>query len=190
VYGARTEELTRALLGRTTAPWAIGGLCAAILAADVVLPIPSSLVMAWCGAKLGFLGGAAAVWAGLTAGACLGYLIGLTGGWAALARLAGGADAAVVADVVRRHAGWALAVFRAVPVLAEISVVMTGVARPGWRLFVIVVAPANLGVAVVYAGLGALAAETATFLLATSAAIVLPWVVWLALRRPRPVRRV
>ena len=50
----------------------IGGL----LASDVVLPIPSSIVSAAAGVLLGFAGGTAVIWVGMTISCGIGYWIG------------------------------------------------------------------------------------------------------------------
>jgi uncharacterized membrane protein YdjX (TVP38/TMEM64 family) len=163
--------------------WPAAGLCAGLLTSDIVLPIPSTIVMVWCGATLGFAGGTAAAWTGLTGGASLGYLIGASAGSAALERFAGAQDGALVTDLVRRRATWALAALRAVPMLAEVSVIMVGIARMRWARFFFVVSLANLGVALVYAGLGALADELSSLLLASTGAIGLPSATWFLARR-------
>lgn len=47
-----------------------------LLTLDVVLPIPSSVLIALMGGRLGFYAGWASAWLGLTAGTLLGYAIG------------------------------------------------------------------------------------------------------------------
>ena len=49
----------------------------ALLAADVLLPIPSSIVGTLLGARLGFIPGWACVWLGLVVGNLAGYTTGL-----------------------------------------------------------------------------------------------------------------
>ena len=49
---------------------------ASLLAADVILPIPSSILGTLIGAKLGFFTGFFTILAGLTLGSSIGYLIG------------------------------------------------------------------------------------------------------------------
>jgi uncharacterized membrane protein YdjX (TVP38/TMEM64 family) len=48
----------------------------ALLAADIALPIPSSLVGTALGARLGFWAGSTSCWLGLMAGNLIGYLVG------------------------------------------------------------------------------------------------------------------
>lgn len=47
-----------------------------ILAFDIILPVPSSVVAMFAVAVLGPLPGAASVWLGLTLGCCIGYWLG------------------------------------------------------------------------------------------------------------------
>ncbi len=46
-----------------------------LLASDILLPIPSSIVGTLLGARLGFWAGLIAIWTGLMAGNILGYLL-------------------------------------------------------------------------------------------------------------------
>ena len=102
---------------------------AALLCADVLLPIPSSLVAAASGFLLGWPRGALVNWLGLNAGAVLGYWIGSTAGRAALRSFVGERGLARAAGAHRRWGDWSLIVSRAVPVLAEAAVVFAGAAR-------------------------------------------------------------
>lgn len=146
----------------------------ALLASDVVLPVPSSVVSTAAGALLGVSAGAAATWAGMTLGCLGGYLLGRGAGGAAIQKLLGHAEEARMAAAARRHGPWLLAVFRAVPVLAEASVISCGASRMPLRTFLPIVALSNLGVAAAYGAVGALAAEAASFLVVFAASILVP----------------
>src|SRR5690606_18164206 len=67
--------------------WVIG-----LLAADVFLPIPSSIVAVAAGVFLGFAGGAIATFIGLTVGCLLGYAFGFLWGPLAARRIVGAAQ--------------------------------------------------------------------------------------------------
>jgi uncharacterized membrane protein YdjX (TVP38/TMEM64 family) len=72
------------------------------------------------------------------------------------------------------------------PVLAEASVVLAGVARMRLWRFVALVSVGNAVVAAMYALLGAWSAQQASFLLLSGAAMLLPgltWLTWLLARR-------
>src|SRR4051794_8136916 len=66
------------LLMNTQHRWALASLVVGLLAADVFLPIPSSLVATGAGALLGYTLGFSAIWIGLTLGCVLGYWFGAT----------------------------------------------------------------------------------------------------------------
>ena len=168
---AAAEAWVRSLRG---APVATAAGVAALLAADIVAPVPSSLVATVSGAALGVAGGALASWVGLMAGCAVGYALGRRAGRGGAHRLLG------PADLRRLDAGWArwgdgaLVVARAVPVLAEASVLVAGMSAMPLRRFVALAALSNAGVALVYAAVGAWALEGPSFLIAVAVSIALP----------------
>ena len=163
------EWLTRGTLpARVLVPAVI-----ALLALDVFLPVPSSLVSAGAGALLGFWGGTLTIWLGMTAGCIVGYAVG-----ARMARRArqfiGEADLRRAGQLLDRHGIWALAACRAVPVLAEASVVFSGLARTRLRPFLLISSLSNLAFAATYAAVGHYALQVDSFLLAFLGAMTLP----------------
>ncbi len=163
------EWLTRGTLpARVVVPTVI-----ALLALDVFLPVPSSLVSAGAGALMGFWGGTLTIWLGMTAGCILGYAVG-----ARMARRArqfiGDADLQRAAQLLDRHGIWALAACRAVPVLAEASVVLSGLTRTRLRPFLLISSLSNLAIAATYAAVGHYALQVDSFLLAFLGALTLP----------------
>lgn len=168
-FTAFVEWLTRGTLpARVLIPLVI-----ALLALDVFLPVPSSLVSAGAGALMGFWGGTLIVWLGMTAGCILGYAVG-----ARMARLArrfiGDADLQRAGQLLDRHGIWALAACRAVPVLAEASVVFSGLARTRLRPFLLISSLSNLAIAAAYSAVGHYALQVDSFLLAFLGALTLP----------------
>lgn len=169
----------------STQPAWTAGIVVALLAADVVLPIPSSLVSTAAGARLGFLLGAAASACGMTVGVLVGYLLGRTLGLPIARRLVSTQDLEIVSERLRRRAVEGLVMMRAVPVLAEGSVLMAGVLRINpWPFFVSTFL-ANLGISVAYCSVGALALSMNSFALAFAGAIAVPAVMLRVVRRPR-----
>jgi uncharacterized membrane protein YdjX (TVP38/TMEM64 family) len=145
----------------------------ALLALDVFLPVPSSLVSVGAGALLGFFRGTLIVWLGMTAGCMLGYAVGAR--LAGLARrFIGETDLKRASQLLDRHGVWAVAACRAVPVLAEASVVFCGLARTRLRTFLLMSSLSNLAVAAVYAAVGHYALQVDSFLLAFAGAMTLP----------------
>jgi uncharacterized membrane protein YdjX (TVP38/TMEM64 family) len=149
--------------------WIAAGVVS-LLGADVVLPIPSSLISTSSGYLLGFWKGLAASWLGMTVACVIGYGLGrFASGW--VRRMVSREDEARFA----KASDWVLAGSRAVPMLAEASVIVAGMlARPFGR-FLGICAMANLGVSAVYAAIGAYALRTQSFLLAFAGAVVVPW---------------
>jgi uncharacterized membrane protein YdjX (TVP38/TMEM64 family) len=163
-------------------------LVAGLLAADVLLPVPSSIVATLAGATLGFAGGTLATLAGMTAGCALAYGIGRSVGAPAAARLVGADQAARLRPLARRHGDWGLVLTRAVPVLAEASTLMAGAAAMPFARFMAVTTAANLGIAAVYAAVGAFAASVQSFFLALAGAVLVPLAGRLLLARSRAAR--
>lgn len=155
---------------------ALGGL----LAADIVLPVPSSLVSTAAGALLGFLPGAMVSWLGMTAGSLIGYALGAR---ASAGRWLPEADRARLERARKRFGDWIVILFRPVPVLAEASAVFAGAAAMPWGRFALLAALSNLGVSLVYAATGAFAASRESFLAAFAGAVLLPGAAVIILKR-------
>lgn len=142
---------------------------AAVLASDVLLPVPSSIVGTLLGSRLGFWPGWAWGWVGLSAGSAVGYGLGR----AALARLAEGLPQTPTLLV--------LVMTRPVPLLAEAVTFAAGAGRMRLVPFLLASGISNA----VYTG--ALAANGAALLPtgAVGLGLVLPlslpavaWLVW------------
>jgi uncharacterized membrane protein YdjX (TVP38/TMEM64 family) len=150
----------------------------ALLALDVVLPVPSSIVSATAGVLLGFWAGTLVVWVGMTISCFVAYLIGARS--ASLARRIVGEDGLARArEIATRYGDLAVVVCRPVPVIAEASVIFAGVMRVPPARFLRVCALANLGVAAGYAAIGAYSMSVDSFLVAFIGALVLPALAWL-----------
>ncbi|HYO51353.1 TVP38/TMEM64 family protein [Archangium sp.] len=173
LWEERIHAATSAFLRMPHSRWLIAVALGGLLAADIVLPVPSSIVNTAAGSLLGFWAGAASSWAGLMVSVVVGYFLGWGASGTALRRLVGGNEARV-SRAAARHGHWALAVFRAVPVLAEASVVLAGFNRMPFRRFLATCALSNLGLAVTYSAIGAYAVDGGSFLLAFAGAICVP----------------
>ena len=145
----------------------------ALLALDIFLPVPSSLVATAAGVLLGLMPGALVVWGGMMAGCLLGYVIGVRASGPAAWVV--GADNLARADaLVRQYGDFAIVLCRPVPVLAEASVVFAGIARAPFARFAWLTALSNLGIAAGYAAFGALSMRLDSFLVAFVGALLLP----------------
>ena len=103
-----------------------------LLLADVVLPVPSSVVMIAHGVLFGALAGAALSLIGGVGAAWVGYGLGRCAGPPVLRRVCSAAEQARAARFVDRWGVLAVVVTRPVPLLAETVAVMAGVQTLGW----------------------------------------------------------
>lgn len=189
LFGEPLDRLTNDVMtdpsSRSTA--AMAGFL--LLAADVVLPIPSTIVISVLGALLGTVGATFVAAAGLTLGCLCGYWLGRWLGHDVAERTMGREDFVDLSDRLDRYGVLVLALCRPVPVLAEASVIAAGVAGLAAAKVMAVTTLANIGFAAVYAAFGA-AADTGTGLVAALvASIGLPLAAMLAAKALRLRRR-
>jgi uncharacterized membrane protein YdjX (TVP38/TMEM64 family) len=174
LLGTWFEAVATETVHASSPRWLIAAAIVTLLTLDIVLPVPSSVVSTAAGAALGFWSGLAASTLGMTACCQIGYAIGRTSGRAVAARFVGEPALADVERWVRDRGDWILCVMRPVPVLAEASVLLAGIAHLGGARFTAMTFLANLGVSAAYALAGATASSTGSMLPAIAGAIVLP----------------
>lgn len=151
-----------------------------VLASDILLPVPSSGVMTYTGASIGWLAGSAICFIGLMLSCLIGYLLGRYFGLPLVRRFVAANELNEMAARLEKPGLWALAGFRGVPVLAEASVLVAGVVRMTHRRFWIAVTVANLCIAVIYNALGHYARDSEWLAYALAVSIVLPLMLLLA----------
>jgi membrane protein DedA with SNARE-associated domain len=179
-FNAFAEQIARGEASTGGAALAIGGL----LAFDVFLPVPSSIVSTAAGVLLGLWRGGAVVWIGMMTGCLVGYWVGRRS--TPLARRLVGADGLVRAGTLaNRYGPWAVVLCRPVPVLAEATVIFAGLVRAPLARFLALTASSNLGIAAGYAAIGAYSMRVESFLLAFIGAIVVPGLALLVARAVR-----
>ena len=173
------EEQFNAFAGHVTrsesSQWLVAVAVFGLLALDVFLPVPSSIVSTAAGVFLGFLAGAAVVWAGMMAGCALGYVVGSRGSGAAR-RLVGSDGIERASALVRQYGELTIVLCRPVPVLAEASVVFAGLVHAPFGRFLRLTAVSNLGIALGYSAFGAFSLRVDSFLAAFIGALLLPGV--------------
>jgi uncharacterized membrane protein YdjX (TVP38/TMEM64 family) len=188
LWGAQIEAWTAHLL-ESAAPQRslVAALLGLLLAVDILLPIPSSLVSTACGVFAGIAGGTLVSWTGMTLSCVAGYWLARSGR-PVVRRLMGERELERLQVLSARFGDWVLIICRPVPVLAEAAVLLAGMSemRPG--RFLLMAALANLGISAVYATVGALAASVNSFLVAFAAAILLPLAAML-LSKTHPIAR-
>lgn len=110
---------------------AFGAAAGGLLAADALIPVPSTIVGTLLGARLGFVPGWLWAWAGLVLGNAVGYGIGR----AVLRRLG--------AELPQTPTAIALILSRPVPVVAEAMTFAAGAGGLGWWPFLAASVAAN-----------------------------------------------
>ncbi|MGB9180561.1 MAG: VTT domain-containing protein [Pyrinomonadaceae bacterium] len=157
------EALGIPLLTEPT-PWLNrGGVLAAtlgvgLLIADVLLPVPSSLVMVAHGALFGVVGGTLLSLLGSTGAAMFGFWIGRRGG-RLLERLVPPEERERADYLLKRWGMLAIIVTRPVPLLAETIAIMAGTSRMGWGSTALAALIGSLPPALLYALTGASAGK-------------------------------
>ena len=129
-------------------------LIVAVLAADLFLPIPSSMVSTYGGGILGTWPATAASWLGMTLGAAAGFGLARVFGNRFAASYAGAGDLQQMAALSRKFGPLALVLTRALPILAEACVLLMGATRLSWRRFLVPVLAGNFVVSLTYAACG------------------------------------
>lgn len=152
---AATMAAAGALAGQ---PAWLFALVVALLAADPLLPVPSSIVAVAAGSGLGLNLGAAAIFTGLMAGCVLGHALGRWPGRALASRVLGAQDLAGLAAHAGRIGPLVLLASRPVPVVAEAVLLLAGAAGLPLGRVAMHCAPANAALALVWAASGAAAA--------------------------------
>jgi len=175
IFGEKLEGWTDSFLGTAennsikTALVIIG-----LLGSDILLPIPSSIVSTGGGYLLGLTGGFLASFIGLTISCIIGYWLGRKSGRQISSKLLGEKEIGKLEHLNRKFGDWMIVVSRAVPVLAEASVLFAGIGKMKPSRFFLMTALSNAGISIVYAVVGTYSASLNSFLIAFGAAILIP----------------
>ena len=165
-------------------PWMQhGGVLAAVigvslLIADVLLPVPSSLVMVAHGALFGVALGTLLSLLGSVGAALFGFAIGRRGG-KLLERLVTPAERARANKMLDRWGTLAVVVTRPVPLLAETVAIVTGTSPLGWGRMALASFAGSLPPALLYALTGAAYANFQSVVLMFGATLLVAGTFWL-----------
>lgn len=162
-------------------PWA-AGVSIALLAGDIFLPVPSSVVMTLNGQLFGLAGGAGVSFAGSMLAWIGCYWLGRLFGWGVAKKKDDAADP--VAGRLRRYGVLLLIATRPVPILAELTAATAGVARMGWWRFLAGAAAGTAPICLLYAWVGWRSNDLADSFVALAVAVGLPLILWAAIARP------
>ncbi|HYO61331.1 MAG TPA: VTT domain-containing protein [Actinomycetota bacterium] len=188
VEAAGFDVLTNPRAAMAPGGWGAGAIGVALLAADALLPVPSSIVMVLHGALYGAVAGASLSFVGRLGAAAVGFAIGRRGG-PLLERYTGSAERARADALLRRWGAVGLVLSRPVPLVAETVMVLAGASSMSWTVALAAAAAGSVPEVVVYALAGSAAAgfgSTSAVFLSFVAAIGLVWAV-VERRRSAPV---
>jgi uncharacterized membrane protein YdjX (TVP38/TMEM64 family) len=158
---------------------ALIGIC--LLFADVLLPIPSSLIMIANGALFGIVAGTILSLIGCLCGSLFGFWLGRHGK-ALFARFVP-LEEQRRADKLLADWGWlAIIITRPFPLLAETTVIMAGASTMMWQTMLLTSLAGSLPIALLYSLTGATAMSFDSLTLSFSLALVMAGIFWLASR--------
>lgn len=162
----------------------IGGLTV-----DILLPIPSSVLLTFAGRVYGGWAGAAVGWMGLNLSAALGFWLSRTYGQPMIIRFSAQEDVTDFQWIDKTAGWWSLVACRPLPILAEASVIFAGLSKMPQRRFWPPVIIANALIALSYSLLGDYAARQQWFGAAVIASMVLPLLFMVVYRAWQASRR-
>ncbi len=174
LFGEQLESWFAVWSEQPTSRVIVAAVVTGLLATDILLPIPSSMVSTFGGGALGTYWGTLASWVGLSAGAVLGFALARWIGPPVARWLSSAGDLQRLKIASDRYGPPVLILARGVPVLAEASVLLLGIHGLSWQRFLPAVLASNLGIALAYSAFGRYAAEHAWLPLALGVSIALP----------------
>ncbi|MCH8047366.1 MAG: VTT domain-containing protein [Planctomycetes bacterium] len=185
-FGGQFEEWVQDLEDNPPPRAATAGLVVGLLATDILLPVPSSVVSALAGYVLGWWRATLATWIGMNLGAAIGFALARRWGRPLALWFSKEEDLERMRHVSDVYGPAVLALARAVPVFAEASVLIVGIHGLPWRRFLPAVLLSNLGIALAYSAFGDWAKENQWLPLALGVAIALPILAAAAAQRLLP----
>ena len=129
------------------------GVGVSLLIVDVVLPVPSSLVMIANGSLFGLGPGAFLSLVGALGAGVLGYAIGRRGD-ATLGRMLSVDERARADRLLSRWGLVAIVVTRPIPILAETTVILAGASRVSWPRVLAALLIGTIPIVIVFAAIG------------------------------------
>ncbi|MHB8863046.1 MAG: TVP38/TMEM64 family protein [Pirellulaceae bacterium] len=183
IFGDQLEGWFRDWAEQTLSRSTVALVVVSLLATDILLPIPSSLVSTFGGSALGTVAGTLASWAGMTLGGVFGFALARWLGAPFAQRITRPQDLQQLAWASDRYGPLVLVLARGVPVFAEASVLLLGMHRLSWRRFLPAVIASNCGIALAYSAFGTWAAERAWLPMALGISVALPLLCTMMARR-------
>ncbi len=179
-------DAIRHLEGKSRAAAAVTSI--ALMASDIFLPIPSSIVMTFNGTLFSLVPGALVSLAGLLSGAVLGYWVSRWYGKKVLRLIVGNRADDTVKPFFDRFGVLAVILSRPIPLIAETITCMAGTADMRFGPFMLGQVLGGVPLAFGYAWAGEYAGDHHSAFLALFVAVAVPsalWFLWAATRQVR-----
>ena len=181
LFGARIDRIVAGWLDPPPSRPVLAALEMGVLACDILLPVPSSAVATFGGARLGVAVGSVCAWIGMTTGSLVGWWLGRRAGAGALDRL-GADDRAAIQRGNDRLGPMLVLLSRPLPLLAEAVALAAGGAGMPLVTFLPAAAAGNAVIALAWSALGASGRDGDALPLALLVALLAPvalvwWVV-------------
>jgi len=181
LFGERIENWTEDFVQSASGqPVWVATVLGSLLAVDILMPIPSSLVSTAAGFLLGLMRGMTVSLVGMIVSCIIGYWLGAKFGRPIADRLVGSDELNRLENMSRRLGDWVIVASRPVPMLAEASVLFAGIGRMSLYRFLLLSTLSNLAISATYAAVGAFSATVNSFLLAFAGSILFPAIAMLA----------
>lgn len=164
----------------------VAALGVGLLIADVLLPVPSSLVMVAHGALFGVVQGTILSLLGSVGAALFGFAIGRRGG-KLLERIVTKEERARADDLLKRWGMLSIIVTRPVPLLAETLAIMAGTSSLGWGQMGLAALAGSLPPALLYALTGAAVVNFQSTVLMFGLVLLIAAFFWFVGRRVEPI---
>lgn len=169
------------LRGTAGGRWILAGLVIGLLVIDLLLPVPSSVVMTGAGYLLGLPAGALASFVGGMLAACIGFYGCRYGGAPVFRRMVGEEETARIDAWFRRWGVAALIASRPIPMLTEILSCLAGLTTLRGRTFLLANTVGLLPICLLYAWAGSRGEREGPFL-AVVVCLLVPAIGWLITR--------
>jgi uncharacterized membrane protein YdjX (TVP38/TMEM64 family) len=180
VLGIQSDSLIESWMGRAGTGSAV--VMISLLAADLFLPIPSSLIMVLSGAAFGVLWGSVFSLVGSIGGEWLGFELVRRYGRRASSKMVGDDELDRLSRVFARHGTAVVVVTRALPVVMETMSVVAGLSNMKRSTFLIASLLGTAPIVVVYAYAGAISRQTGSLVPALIMLIAVAGLGWIVYR--------
>jgi len=149
-----------------------------LLAADLVLPVPSSVLMTLKGVLIGPIWGSLVSFAGSMAGAALGFGLGRRFGRPFVLRISSEEEISNMDGFIEKYGPYGILLSRPVPMMTETVSCLAGLSDMSFRTFLFASALGTLPICVLYAWAGAASKSLQSMVPAFIAVMAIPVAAW------------